>query len=72
LNLKVSFAKEPYKRDLYSSKRHIILRSLLIVATPYSGSPVAVHITHKTRRSPYIKGGKNRDFIFRLGCTHIV
>jgi len=33
--LQGSFAKELYKRDLYSPKRGIILRSLLIVATPY-------------------------------------
>jgi len=31
----VSFAKEPYKRDDILQKRPIILRSLLIVATPY-------------------------------------
>ena len=31
----VSFAKEPHKRDLYSPKKPMILRSLLIVATPY-------------------------------------
>jgi len=36
LKLLVSFAKEPYKRDLYSPERRIILRSLLIVATPYA------------------------------------
>ena len=35
LKLQVSFAKEPYKRDLYSAKGPIIFRSLLIVATPY-------------------------------------
>jgi len=34
LKLQVSFAKEPYKRDYILQKRHIILRSLLIVATP--------------------------------------
>jgi len=34
LKLKVSFAKEPYKRDSILQKRPIILRSLLIVATP--------------------------------------
>jgi len=33
--LHVSFAKEPYKRDDILQKRPIILRSLLIVATPY-------------------------------------
>jgi len=31
----VSFAKEPYKRDYILQKRPKILRSLLIVATPY-------------------------------------
>ena len=36
LQLEVSIAKEPYKRDLYSPKRLMISRSLLIVATPYS------------------------------------
>jgi len=34
LKLQVSFAKEPYKRDDILQKRSIILRSLLIVATP--------------------------------------
>ena len=34
LKLQVSFAKEPYKRDDILQKRHIILKSLLIVATP--------------------------------------
>ena len=35
LKLQVSFAKEPYKREDILQKRPIILRSLLIVATPY-------------------------------------
>jgi len=35
LKLQVSFAKEPYKRDDVLQKRPVILRSLLIVATPY-------------------------------------
>jgi len=35
LKLQGSFAKEPYKRDDIPQKRPIILRSLLIVATPY-------------------------------------
>ena len=34
LKLQVSFAKEPYKRDDILPKRPIILRRLLIVATP--------------------------------------
>ena len=33
--LVVTFAKEPYKRDDILQKRLIIVRSLLIVATPY-------------------------------------
>ena len=35
LILQVSIAKEPYKRDDFLQKRPVILRSLLIVATPY-------------------------------------
>jgi len=35
LKLHVSFAKEPYKRGYVLQKRPIILRSLIIVATPY-------------------------------------
>jgi len=35
LKLQVSFAKEPCKRDNILQERTIILRSLLIVATPY-------------------------------------
>ena len=34
LKVKVSYAKEPYKRDDILQKRPIILRSLLIVAPP--------------------------------------
>ena len=35
LKFYVSFAKEPYKRDYILQKRPIILKSLLVVATPY-------------------------------------
>ena len=35
LKVQVSFAKEPYKRDDILQKKPIILRRLLIVATPY-------------------------------------
>ena len=34
LKLQVSFAKEPYERDDILQKRPVILRSLLVVATP--------------------------------------
>ena len=37
LKLQASFAKEPYKRDDILQKRPIVLRSLLIEATPYTG-----------------------------------
>ena len=37
LKLKVSVAKEPYKRDCILQKRPMILRSLPIVATAYPG-----------------------------------
>ena len=35
LKLQVPFAKKPYKRDYILQKRPIILRSLLLIATPY-------------------------------------
>ena len=35
LKLEVCFAKEPYKRDYILEKGSIVLRGLLIVATPY-------------------------------------
>ena len=40
LKLQVSFAKEPYKREDILQKRPIIWRSLLIVATLYTYSPL--------------------------------
>jgi len=36
LKWQVSFGKEPYKRDHILQKRSIILRSLVLVATPYT------------------------------------
>jgi len=36
LKIQVSFAKELYKRDLYSAKRPVLLSILLIVATTYT------------------------------------
>jgi len=35
----VSFAQEPYKRGYILQRRPMILRSLLIVATPYQNVP---------------------------------
>ena len=46
----ISFAKEPYKRDDILQKRLIILRSLLIVATPY---PVFLDFTVNIQPIPY-------------------
>jgi len=44
LELYVSFAKEPYKRDDVLQKRPMILRSLRIVGSPYRAA--------KTHRMP--------------------
>ena len=41
-NLLVSFAKEPYKIDDILEKRPTLLRSLLIVATPYESNEDSV------------------------------
>ena len=41
------FAKEPYKRDYILQKRPRILRSLLIVATPYDLEPCVTRLKHK-------------------------
>ena len=46
LKLQIFFVKVPYKRDDILQKRFIILRSLLIVATPYRAA--------KTHRMPYL------------------
>ena len=50
LKLEVSFAKEPYKRDCILQKRPIILRSLLIIATPYVYACVCVRVCVTWRR----------------------
>ena len=44
LKLQVTFAKEPHKREHILQKRRIILRSLLIVATPYTYIQRGIHI----------------------------
>jgi len=44
LKLYVSFAKEPYKRDYILRKGLVILRSLLIVATPYTYPYTRMHV----------------------------
>jgi len=48
LKIIVSFAKEPYKRDDVLQKRPIILRSLLIVATPSSklNSELTIYVAY--------------------------
>jgi len=43
-NIYVTFAKEPYKTDDILQKRPVILRSLLIVATPYHDCCVYIYI----------------------------
>ena len=46
LKLEASLTKEPYKRDLYSAKRPVIVRSLLIEA---NGANVDEHGTRSTQ-----------------------
>ena len=43
--IEVSFAKEPYRRDDILQKRPIILRSLLIVATPFQNKSAAYEVS---------------------------
>ena len=57
--IKVSFVKEPYKRDDNLQKRPIILRSLLILATPY------------LRSKPYL-GILYRNFAFSITPSHSI
>ena len=54
LKLKVSFAKESYKRDDILQKRPIILRILLIVATPFVCEKTLWYRVAKTHRIPYL------------------
>ena len=58
LNSQVSFAKEPYKSDYILQKRPMILRRLLIVATPYiyrtTGDDFDVEILERHRISTYV------------------
>jgi len=55
LKLYVSFAKEPYKRDDLLQKRPTILRSLLIVATPYIERPKIFYTERLATRFPIEK-----------------
>ena len=48
LKLYVSFAKEPCKRDDILQKRLVILRSILIVATPYEKVVSGIWMSHVT------------------------
>jgi len=49
LKLQVSFAKEPYKKDDILEKRPMVLRSLLIVASPpQASSEVSAIVNHVT------------------------
>jgi len=56
LKLQVSFAKEPYKREDILQKRPIILRSVLIVATP------SCEIQCGTHEGPTKQCGKKNEF----------
>ena len=55
LKLDVSFAKEPYKRDDILRKKPIILRSLLIVATPYLFK-MSCSLTQMSHQTSVVRG----------------
>jgi len=61
----VSFAKEPYKTDNIMQKRPIIIRTLLIVATPYSSqnSYWDCHGSFKEQRLFSVKFARFRNFL---------
>ena len=56
--LKVSFAKESYKRDDILQKRFIILRSLLTVAVDVDVYPAFTYLTQKIKRQEKIRRGE--------------
>ena len=58
LMLQVSFAKEPNKRDYILRKRLVILRSLLIVATPYCEPWVDWHFDQKEENKHSIRANR--------------
>jgi len=55
------FAKEPYNRDYILQKRPIILRSLLIVATPYG----LATISRLLKMVSFAKEPYKRDYILQ-------
>jgi len=69
LKLYVPFAKKPYKRDDILQKRPIILRSLLVVATP------TIHIHICTSTHAYIQAQHviqcRGMFLYICICIHI-
>ena len=62
LKIYVSFTKEPYKRDYILQKRPVILRSLIVIATPYD-----------TKSSKYIhtQNTKQNNTDDTKGTTHM-
>jgi len=69
LKVQVSFAKEPYKRAYILQKRPKFLRSLLIVATPYTNEGSGFS---RTTDAPPVPGGKIiEEILLRgpLGCA---
>jgi len=64
LKLKVSFAKEPYKTDDILQKRPTILRSLLIVATPYTQTHANERsYRHRHMRINILENECEKDFV---------
>ena len=68
LELHVSFAQEPYKRDDILKKRPVILRSLLTVAMPY-----AIHSLYLAHARTVCADFENNIYMYasiRIGvCT---
>jgi len=60
---KVSFAKEPYKRDYILQKSPVILISLLIVATPYECMYVYIPICTSVYICTYRYQGRRTAYV---------
>ena len=61
-------AKQTYKIDNILQQRHIILRSLLVVATPYVHVYIYIYIYIERERETYSLSGKYEVEIIGLCC----
>jgi len=71
LKLDVSFAKKPYKRDDILQKRPLILRSLLIVATPYWNLSHVDESRRTYRWGMSRTNGRSCKFMLRMLRCHV-